>query len=185
MFSLLHWPKCITLRGFYCNKLVQAQSQAELRLGFFYPYFQVLKNKNEYATSIERIIKISNFIKKKYQKCLDQGSNQWPLDLQSNALPTELSRLDTLGIIILMTFSCTQTKNWTEQNTSVAFIFTTLIKDFAEVLKIVLFNFQNVLRFGDLSTLFSVNQLWNFILSGPKGRCKWRAWEAAALGSIS
>ena len=26
------------------------------------------------------------------KKCRDQGSNQGPLDLQSNALPTELSR---------------------------------------------------------------------------------------------
>ena len=31
--------------------------------------------------------------KKKKKKCRDPGSNQGPLDLQSNALPTELSRL--------------------------------------------------------------------------------------------
>ena len=30
---------------------------------------------------------------KKSKTCRDQGSNQGPLDLQSNALPTELSRL--------------------------------------------------------------------------------------------
>ena len=30
-----------------------------------------------------------------YSKCRDPGSNRGPLDLQSNALPTELSRLDT------------------------------------------------------------------------------------------
>ena len=30
--------------------------------------------------------------KKKEKKCRDPGSNRGPLDLQSNALPTELSR---------------------------------------------------------------------------------------------
>ena len=30
-----------------------------------------------------------------YSKCRDPGSNRGPLDLQSNALPTELSRLDS------------------------------------------------------------------------------------------
>ena len=34
--------------------------------------------------------------KKKVKQCRDPGSNQGPLDLQSNALPTELSRLTTI-----------------------------------------------------------------------------------------
>ena len=31
------------------------------------------------------------------EKCRDPGSNRGPLDLQSNALPTELSRLVIVG----------------------------------------------------------------------------------------
>ena len=41
---------------------------------------------------------------KREQKCLDRGSNTGPLDLQSNALPTELSKQvmskSTLGGIV-------------------------------------------------------------------------------------
>ena len=33
------------------------------------------------------------------KKCLDRGSNTGPLDLQSNALPTELSKQDEQGAI--------------------------------------------------------------------------------------
>jgi hypothetical protein len=40
---------------------------------------------------------------KDLQKCRDPGSNRGPLDLQSNALPTELSRLDTGMLLILLT----------------------------------------------------------------------------------
>ena len=36
---------------------------------------------------------------KQTQKCRDPGSNRGPLDLQSNALPTELSRHDK-GVLI-------------------------------------------------------------------------------------
>ena len=34
--------------------------------------------------------------KKLFPKCRDPGSNRGPLDLQSNALPTELSRLNQI-----------------------------------------------------------------------------------------
>jgi hypothetical protein len=40
---------------------------------------------------------------KDLQKCRDPGSNRGPLDLQSNALPTELSRLDKRVSLILVT----------------------------------------------------------------------------------
>ena len=36
---------------------------------------------------------VSRATKKKEKQCRDPGSNQGPLDLQSNALPTELSLL--------------------------------------------------------------------------------------------
>ena len=47
---------------------------------------------------IKRFLKINlfyvdNFLKKIIKKCLDPGLNQGPTDLQSDALPTELSRL--------------------------------------------------------------------------------------------
>ena len=44
--------------------------------------------------------------KKKKKTCRDPGSNQGPLDLQSNALPTELSRLlDVLASINAIGYS--------------------------------------------------------------------------------
>jgi hypothetical protein len=36
---------------------------------------------------------------KKKKKCRDPGLNRGPLDLQSNALPTELSRLNIFNLI--------------------------------------------------------------------------------------
>ena len=39
---------------------------------------------------------------KDLQKCRDPGSNRGPLDLQSNALPTELSRLVKTMLLILV-----------------------------------------------------------------------------------
>ena len=35
------------------------------------------------------------------KKCRDPGSNRGPLDLQSNALPTELSRLHLMGLALI------------------------------------------------------------------------------------
>ena len=57
--------------------------------------------------------KIVNFSKIKWAKqCRDPGSNRGPLDLQSNALPTELSRQLLLPRKIKITILMVSHKAW-------------------------------------------------------------------------
>ena len=54
----------------------------------------IVINREENSTLLEQL------------NCRDSGSNQGPLDLQSNALPTELSRLEKLTTDFRQVFQC-------------------------------------------------------------------------------
>ena len=56
------------------------------KLNFLVPFLKGRQKQKDYIDK-------NNTFKAVKNKCRDQGSNRGPLDLQSNALPTELSRL--------------------------------------------------------------------------------------------
>ena len=59
------------------------------KLNFLFPFS---KGMQKQKSNIDK----NNIFKAVKNKCRDPGSNRGPLDLQSNALPTELSRLHVL-----------------------------------------------------------------------------------------